>query len=306
MYLCDNKFHTEALNELLEDDNIFGFIIMDGNGCLYGTLNGSSRRILQKFGVELPKKHGRGGQSAIRFSRLRKEARHNYVRKCAENATHNFIQNDKSIVEGLILAGSASFKHDLNNSDLFDQRLKNIVLKMIDVSYGGENGFNQAIELSGETLSNVKFITEKKLLTKYFTQIAKDNGLYCYGVKDTINALENSACEKLIVFEELDLDRIVMIDPDTKKENIKFLNPRDYREETHFKNKNGVAYDIIEKNSLVEWLAINYSKFGTSLEFVTDKSQEGVQFVQGFGGIGGLLRYKLNFNENLENCDEWI
>jgi peptide chain release factor subunit 1 len=32
LYLCDNKFHTEALNELLESDDKFGFIIMDGNG----------------------------------------------------------------------------------------------------------------------------------------------------------------------------------------------------------------------------------------------------------------------------------
>ena len=38
LYLCDNKFHTEALDELLEDDEKFGFIVMDGNGSLYGTL----------------------------------------------------------------------------------------------------------------------------------------------------------------------------------------------------------------------------------------------------------------------------
>lgn len=41
---------------------------------------------------------------------------------------------------------------------------------MVDVSYGGENGFNQAIELSAEVLSNVKFIQEKKLIGKYFFQ----------------------------------------------------------------------------------------------------------------------------------------
>jgi len=32
LYLCDNKFHTEALSELLESDAKFGFIVMDGNG----------------------------------------------------------------------------------------------------------------------------------------------------------------------------------------------------------------------------------------------------------------------------------
>jgi peptide subunit release factor 1 (eRF1) len=30
-------------------------------------------------------------------------------------------------------------------SDIFDARLKNIVISMIDVSYGQDNGLNQAI-----------------------------------------------------------------------------------------------------------------------------------------------------------------
>lgn len=58
LYLCDNKFHTEALDELLEDDDKFGFIVMDGNGSLYGTLQGNNREVLHKFSVDLPKKCG--------------------------------------------------------------------------------------------------------------------------------------------------------------------------------------------------------------------------------------------------------
>lgn len=40
---------------------------------------------------------------------------------------------------------------------------------------------------------------------------------------------------------------------------------------------------------LLEWFANNYKKFGATLEIVTDKSQEGSQFVKGFGGIGGKM-----------------
>ena len=54
LYLCDNKFHTEALQELLESDDKFGFIVMDGNGSLFGTLAGNTREILHKFSVRLP------------------------------------------------------------------------------------------------------------------------------------------------------------------------------------------------------------------------------------------------------------
>lgn len=107
---------------------------------------------------------GRGGQSALRFARLRMEKRHNYVRKVAEVAVTLYLPGDKPNIAGLILAGSADFKTELSQSDMFDQRLQAKVIKLVDVSYGGENGFNQAIELAAESLQNVKFIQEKKLI----------------------------------------------------------------------------------------------------------------------------------------------
>jgi peptide chain release factor subunit 1 len=45
---------------------------------------------------------------------------------------------------------------------------------------------------------------------------------------------------------------------------------------------------------MMEWLANEYKNFGCSLEFITDRSEEGSQFVRGFGGIGGILRYQVN------------
>ena len=210
LYLCDNKFHTEALSELLVADEKFGFVVMDGNGCLFANLSGNTREILHKFSVELPKKHGRGGQSALRFARLRMEKRHNYVRKVAELCTQLFITNDKPNVEGLILAGLADFKNDLLSSDLFDQRLKPKVIKVVDVSYGGENGLNQAIELAAEALGNVKFIQEKRLLSSFFEHIAQDTGKYCFGIRDCLMGLEMGAVETLIVWENLDCTRYVL------------------------------------------------------------------------------------------------
>lgn len=47
--------------------------------------------------------------------------------------------------------------------------------------------------------------------------------------------------------------------------------------------------EITESQLLLDWLALNYRSFGAVLEIVTDKSQEGSQFVRGFGGIGGKM-----------------
>lgn len=44
-----------------------------------------------------------------------------------------------------------------------------------------------------------------------------------------------------------------------------------------------------EPQNLLEWLSEKYKDFGAELEFVTNRSQEGSQFVRGFGGIGGEL-----------------
>lgn len=307
LYLCDNKFHTEALNELLESDDKFGFIVMDGNGTLFGTLSGNTREVLHKFSVDLPKKHGRGGQSALRFARLRMEKRHNYVRKTAELATQFFINpaTSQPNVSGLILAGSADFKTELGQSDMFDQRLAAKILKVVDVSYGGENGFNQAIEISAEVLSNVKFIQEKKLIGKYFEEISQDTGKYVFGVDDTMAALEMGAVETLIVWENLDINRYILKNSATGETVVKHFNKAQEADQSNFKDKaTSAELEVVEKALLLEWFAENYRQFGCMLEFITNKSQEGSQFCRGFGGIGGILRYQVEVNAYEDLSDE--
>lgn len=304
LYLCDNKFHTEALSELLESDSRFGFIVMDGNGTLFGTLSGNTRDIVHKFTVDLPKKHGRGGQSALRFSRLRDEKRHNYVRKVAEHAVQHFITNDKVNVTGLVLAGSADFKTELSQSDMFDPRLGAKVIKVVDVSYGGENGFNQAIELAADALANVKFVQEKRLIQKYFDEISQDTNKYCFGIDDTLKALDLGAVETLIVWENLDITRHVLRNA-AGEEIIIHANKEQEKDRERFLDKStGLEMEHInEPQPLLEWFAEKYKEFGANLEFVTNRSQEGAQFVKGFGGIGGLLRYKVDLT-NLAALDD--
>jgi peptide chain release factor subunit 1 len=306
LYLCDNKFHTEALSSLMESEERFGFIVIDGSGALFGVVSGSTREILHKFTIELPKKHGRGGQSALRFARLRLEKRRNFLRRSAEIAAQLFIPDGQKVnVTGLVLAGSADFKNELNQSDLFDQRLHEKVIKIVDVSYGGENGFNQAIELAAEALSNVKFVQEKKLIQSYFDEISQDTGKVVYGVKDTLKALEMGAVEKLIVWENLEHHRLLLKNPQTGEENVQILTTEQLKDSRFFKDSaSGVELDVVDQQPLVDWLADNYKKYGASLDFVSNRSQEGSQFVRGFGGIGGLLRYVLDASVLEEPEDE--
>ena len=81
-------------------------------------------------------------------------------------------------------------------------------------------------------------------------------------------------------------------------EDVKYLSKEQETQAQHFKDKeSGADLDVVDKQPMLEWIANSYKKFGCTLEFVTDRSQEGSQFCRGFGGIGGILRYSVDLTE---------
>jgi len=303
LYLCDNKFHTEVLSSLLEKDEKTGFIIIDGKGLLIGQLNGNRKEILAKLTVNLPKKHGRGGQSAARFGRIRLEKRAHFLKKVAELSTQHFIPDgQKPNINGLIIGGSSEFKNELNSSELLDERLRIKIYQVIDLSYGGEAGFNQAIESCSSILSELGFVKEKKILQSYFDEIAKDSGKYIYGASQTIELLTSGSVEKLILWENLSLFRLTFEDLTSKQKYIKIVE-KEEADNPEFMNtlESQINSTIIKKELLNEWIVENRRNFGTNLFFVSDKTPEGNQFKKGFGGIGGILRYVVELDTFCED-----
>ena len=45
---------------------------------------------------------------------------------------------------------------------------------------------------------------------RYFDEISQDTGKYCFGVDDTLRALEMGAVDILIVWENIDIQRFVL------------------------------------------------------------------------------------------------
>ncbi|ADB03912.1 eukaryotic peptide chain release translation termination factor 1 [Marseillevirus marseillevirus] len=264
IYACDSSFHIECLSELLTSSDVFGFIILDGSSALFATLSGNTKKILHNFDVSLPKKHGRGGQSALRFERLRKEKRHNYLRKVAEAAASCFVEENICKIKGFVLAGSAEFKSKLLESDMLHKSIKEKVVGVFDVPYGGRQGLSHAIELSSDVLQGVGYTREKEILSSFFSEISRD-GMYCFGIRDTLQALDIGAVETLIVCEETN--------------------------------------ELHEGELFVDWIAENYGEFGCQLEMVSPNTTESQQLLKGFGGIGGILRYSVEFQQSEEEED---
>jgi peptide chain release factor subunit 1 len=114
------------------------------------------------------------------------------------------------------------------------------------------------------------------------------------------------AVETLIVWENLAVNRVV-VKNSAGELNTLYLTEQQCLDSTYFKDPaTGLDMETVEKDLFLEWLAENYKKFGATLEIVTNKSQEGAQFVRGFGGIGGLLRWKLDMAEMGDDDDDFM
>ena len=106
---------------------------------------------------------------------------------------------------------------------------------------------------------------------------------------DTFKALDMGAVETLIVWEDLDILRFEVSQNGVETNQILLLTPAQAEDRAKYfvDQDTGADLEVVEKVLLIEWLASNFKQYGTTLEFITNKSGEGSQFCQGFGGIGG-------------------
>lgn len=306
LYKCGDRFDLGPLEGLMTSHDSYGFIIVDGNGFLLGKLEGNSKTIITKVSVDLPKKHGRGGQSQNRFANIRNEKRLIYVKKVCEEVKKTFITNDKANVKGIILGGYADFKTNVYENATFDPRLKCIVLKIVDIAYGMNQGFNQAIALSQECFKNVRLVQEQKMIRKFTDNINLDTGLVNFGVNETMKSLKDMAVDTLIVFENLEYQIVDLKNIKTGELVQKYIKLDGVRYKSTWTDKQTKEeFAILEYDPLVDWIGEHYSEFKCKLFYVSDLSPEGHQFLHGFSGIGAILRYKVHVDEYYSDDDDY-
>jgi peptide chain release factor subunit 1 len=237
---------------------MFGIIVLDGNGSTIWKLNRNSRQMLCELTVHRQHYMRRTAVAVASYELygLVVDRHNNCMRRTAELATQYFIDTstNQPTVSGLILAGTAEFMTELSQSSMFDPRAK--ILYVVEVSFGRETGFNEAIDHSSDILSRVKFFQEKCLIRKFFeliipedtesTDSNKKQVFAVIGLDETSYALCMGVVETLIVWE-------------------KYLNHE--------------QAGVQEVRSFLEWSA----QFRCKREFVSDQSYEGLQFCQGLG-----------------------
>lgn len=77
--------------------------------------------------------------------------------------------------------------------------------------------------MAADAMGNVRFVQEKKVVGRFFEQIAQDTGMYVFGVTDTLKALDLGALETMLLWEDLEIKRYEFRNPQTEKITVQFL-----------------------------------------------------------------------------------
>jgi peptide chain release factor subunit 1 len=203
-YRTDKSFHTEFLEDMVEESDVYGLIIVERDYATIGILKGTRIQVLEEFEGFVPGKHMMGGQSQRRIDRIIEEMYANFLKEVGEKVNAFFIpfvENKK--MKGILIGGPGYAKKDFYEGDYMDYRLKKLVLQpLFDVPDQGDAGLKELVMKAQDLLKNQKYIQVENLLEEIKYHLAKDDGLVIYGISDIRKALQIGAIDSLVVYDE--------------------------------------------------------------------------------------------------------
>ncbi len=289
-YHCDNTFYLEPLEDMLVEKETYGLIVIDRREATIGTLRGKRIEPLKHLTSMVPGKHRKGGQSSVRFQRLRLIAINEFYTKVGEAATETLLPIGKDLV-GILIGGPSPTKEEFYEGEYLHHELQKRVIGLFDVSYTDESGLHELVENAEEALQELDIVREKKLVNRFMKELVKD-GLATYGENEVRKALKMGAVDVLLLSEDLRLFRVEFRCPmcgDTRK-----ITYREGENVTPPKcERDNVAMEKVNEEDVVRELTELADQTGTRVEFVSTESEEGGQLFNAFGGIAAILRFRV-------------
>ncbi len=288
LYWCDQKFVLDPLKEMIREREIFGIVIIDKSEADVGILHGKKVRPLKHMDSLVPGKTEAGGWSQARYARVREGLLNDFMKKVGDIASKQFDEQKDLI--GIIVGGPGPVKDTFASGGFLRYDFQKKVIGVVDISYMGEYGLEEAVNRSEEALKEASVMKEKKLLMRFFNELGKDSGLAVYGLKEIIDALKAGTMEILLVSDKLDWVKARVKCPKCGEESDAVM-ARDKLESLKCP-KCSELYEILAEKDLTDEIVKMAEEMSTNVEMISSDTKEGSQLKE-MGGIGGILRYKV-------------
>ncbi len=222
-YYCDKKFHIDDIvqiykNEELEKNknikNKSDYWVVFINGDCYSIYQITKSSVYYDYknlyseSVSLAKRHNKGGQSALRFSRLRDESENNYIKKVAEKTICIVKQNKVNISNDtkLIIVGNADKKNLLEEHELIQSNFKKIYTITVD-SISSESTNNLINNPIKKLIGEIEINQANKYIDWINDQIQTNIDTLLFGLNDVIKNINQ--VKKIYYLETLNIPDLI-------------------------------------------------------------------------------------------------
>jgi peptide chain release factor subunit 1 len=301
MYRCSSKFELDPLRGMLTEKQVYGLIVIDRREAYWGFLRGDRIEPLSGATSTVPGKQRKGGQSSVRFARLRLIAINEFFKKVGERASAAFLAEKDFFdrFKGVLIGGPSPTKEEFEAGGFLHHELQKRIVGIFDVSYTNESGLSELVDAAQDALEGMDIVREKTIMTRFLQELVKENGNAAYGEASVRKNLEAGAVDTLLLSSRL------------RKVHVRIRCPNcAHRHETTVQTEAGVKIHEIELGScpacstplviedevdIIEALTQLADRTGTKVEIISDNFEEGSMLFNAFGGIAAILRYRTGY-----------
>ncbi len=298
-YHCASEFLLWPLEEMLTPKDTYGLLSIGRKESAVGYIRGSHMVMVREFTSGVHGKHRAGGQSQKRYERLIEEGETRFYRRISDEVNKLFL--DMEQLHGIFIGGPGPSKEKFVRDESLDYRLREKILDVVDLGYGGSEGLRALVDKIKDKIENIKFIREKKIIQQVLKEISLDSGLVTYGLDAVEKALNMGAVDVLILSEKLNITKSKI-----ECSNCKYVEYQNVKEEEIDKlaekiqelscpRCNSNTIKNVESITIIEYLGEIAETMGTHVEIISSETEEGEILYATFGGIVANLRFKTDY-----------
>ncbi len=301
LYRCSSRFELEPLKEMLEEKYVYGLLVIDRREAYWGFLRGNRIDPIGGTTSTVPGKQRKGGQSSIRFERLRLIAINEFYKKVGERASEVFLSEKDFFnrFKGLLIGGPSPTKEEFQEGNFLHHEVQKRIIGLFDVAYTNESGLAELVEAAEDALKGQEVIEEKHIMDRFFKELVKDNGLAAYGEQSIRANLEIGAVDTLLLSDKLRKNRLsIRCDACgfTEEKTVQ-IRPGENPEDIDLGNCPRCTSPLVLADSadIVDELTYLADQSSSKVAIISDDFEEGSQLFTAFGGIAAILRYRTGY-----------
>jgi len=301
MYRCSSTFELEPLKQMLEEKFVYGLLVLDRREAYWGFLRGNRIEPIGGATSTVPGKQRKGGQSAVRFARLREIAINEFYTKVGERASATFLA-EKDYFErfkGVLIGGPSPTKEEFEAGNYLHHEVQKRIIGLFDVAYTNESGLAELVDNAQDALRDVEVTKEKASMNRFLKELVKEDGLASYGEESVRKNLEIGAVDTLLLSSGLrEVRQKIQCEAcGYATERTTKSRPGERTSDLELGNcpTCSAPLALAEESDIIDELTNFADQSSAKVEIISDDFEEGSILMTAFGGIAAILRYRTGY-----------